>query len=208
MQKAGDRVRITAQLIRAEDGFHVWSQNYTRPLEDIFAIQDEIATDVASALGASLLNDGTDSVQGVATTDLTAYDRYLKGLEQQAIATYGSLDEAQNDFEQALAEDPAFTDARLALVRNYMRKRLTGMIDNRELNRTAMPLVRQVLESQPDNKLAQAYESMLAGRFSDEVKSREAAREAIYRNRDLLAYVPTDTFIRTSVAGGLAFCPG
>jgi TolB-like protein/tetratricopeptide (TPR) repeat protein len=205
VQRAGDQVRVTAQLIRAEDGFHIWSQNYTRPLQDIFAIQDEIATDVASALGASLLSDGADSVRGVATTDLTAYDRYLKGLEQQAISTYGSLDEAQNDFEQALAEDPAFTDARLALVRNYMRKRLTGMIDNRELNRAAMPLVRQALESQPDNKLAQAYESMLQGRFTDEVKSKAEVREAIYRNRNLLAYVPTDSFMRTSVAGGLHF---
>ena len=55
VQKANDRVRVTAQLIRAADGFHVWSQNYTRPLEDIFAIQDEIATDVANALGSSLL---------------------------------------------------------------------------------------------------------------------------------------------------------
>ena len=49
VQKSGDRVRVTAQLIRAQDGFHIWSQNYTRPLEDIFAIQDEIATDVAAA---------------------------------------------------------------------------------------------------------------------------------------------------------------
>ena len=54
VQKAGDRVRVTAQLIRAEDGFHVWSQNYTEPLEDIFAIQDTIAGQVADALGASL----------------------------------------------------------------------------------------------------------------------------------------------------------
>jgi TolB-like protein len=55
VQKAGNRVRVTAQLIRADDGFHVWSQNYDRTLEDIFAIQDEIAEDVADALGASLL---------------------------------------------------------------------------------------------------------------------------------------------------------
>jgi TolB-like protein len=55
VQRAGERVRVTAQLIRAEDGFHVWSQNYDRTLEDIFAIQDEIATDVVTALDVSLL---------------------------------------------------------------------------------------------------------------------------------------------------------
>ena len=52
MQKSGERVRVTAQLIRAEDGFHVWSQNYDRTLEDIFAIQDEIAEDVAEEAAA------------------------------------------------------------------------------------------------------------------------------------------------------------
>ena len=92
VQKSGDRVRVTAQLIRAEDGFHVWSQNYTRPLEDIFAIQDEIATDVAGALDSSLLG-GTKPRLFVAlsTRNLNAYDSYLKGLEQQAIFSYGSL---------------------------------------------------------------------------------------------------------------------
>ncbi len=208
VQRAGDQVRVTAQLIRADDGFHVWSQNYTRPMQDIFAIQDEIATDVAAALGASLLGAGESAVRGVETTDLTAYDRYLKGLEQQAIFTYASLEEAENHFEQALAEDPGFTEARLALVRNYMLKRMTGIVNNRELVRTAKPLVQQVLEQEPENKLAIAFESMLDGRFNDDLDSREQIRESIYRVRDLLAYLPTETFVRTSVASGLHFVLG
>ena len=54
VQKAGNQVRVTAQLIRAEDGFHVWSQNYTRPLEDVFAIQEEISMAVARELSVAL----------------------------------------------------------------------------------------------------------------------------------------------------------
>ena len=72
VQKAGGRVRVTAQLIRANDGFHVWSQNYTRPLEDIFAIQDEIAADVAGALDESLLGgDRLADLHGVETRNLS-----------------------------------------------------------------------------------------------------------------------------------------
>jgi len=72
VQKAGDRVRITAQLIRADDGFHVWSQHYDRTLDDIFAIQDEIAGDVAGALGTSLLGAEVADLHAVDTTDLDA----------------------------------------------------------------------------------------------------------------------------------------
>ncbi len=80
VQRANNRVRITAQLIRAEDGFHVWSQNYDRTLDDIFAIQDEIAADVANALGSTLLAGNDEAVVGLFTDDVDAYDIYLKAL--------------------------------------------------------------------------------------------------------------------------------
>ena len=68
VQRSGDKVRITAQLIRASDGFHVWSQVYDRTLDDIFAIQDEIASHVGSALSASLLGtEGETQLAGVTT---------------------------------------------------------------------------------------------------------------------------------------------
>ncbi len=158
VQKAGDRVRITAQLIRANDGFHVWSQHYDRTLDDIFAIQDEIAGDVASALGSSLLGTGVADVHAVDTNDLSAYDDYLKGLQQQAIFSYSSLEAAESHFKQALAHDPSFTEARLALIRNYLYKNDTGLISDDELQARVNPLLRQVREQHPDNHLAQAFE--------------------------------------------------
>jgi TolB-like protein len=78
VQKSGDRIRVTAQLIRADDGYHVWSQNYDRTLVDIFAIQDEIAADVANALGSTLLAGNDSTIVGLFTDDVDAYDIYLK----------------------------------------------------------------------------------------------------------------------------------
>jgi len=200
VQKAGDRVRITAQLIRADDGFHVWSQNYDRTLEDIFAIQDEIAKDVADALDASLLGGSTEGLHSVETTNLTAYESYLKGLEQQAIYSYASLATAESHFKQALAGDPEFTDARMALARNYLLKNYTGLISDDEARAQTEPLIYQTREQNPENRLARAYELMLevganagAGQASEQIA-------IVGELRNLLAVIPTETYIRTRVA--------
>jgi len=205
VQKSGDRVRITAQLIRAEDGFHVWSQNYTRPLEDIFAIQDEIAEDVAGALDSSLLGGATQTMRGVETTNLTAFESYLRGLEQQAIFSYGSLSIAENHFKQALARDPQFTDARLALARNYLLKNNTGLIKNQEAMELAEPLIAQVREQQPDNRLARVLELVAKVQLNDDAFTRNEMEPLITELRNLLPLVPTETIARTRVAGVLNF---
>ncbi|MCH8137195.1 MAG: adenylyl cyclase, partial [Proteobacteria bacterium] len=79
VQRAGDRVRITAQLIRADDGFHVWSENYDRTLDNIFEIQDEIAERVGRALSASLLGTDVVSIISIGTEKIAAYELFLKG---------------------------------------------------------------------------------------------------------------------------------
>ena len=203
VQKANDRVRVTAQLIRASDGFHVWSQNYTQPLEDIFAIQDEIATDVAGALGSSLLGAEQAEIHVVSTTNLSAYDSYLKGLEQQNIFSYGSLDNAENHFKQALARDPGFTDARLALARNYILKFSTGKIDSDEVHALSDPLISRVRDSEPGNPLARALELSLKLFNFDPSMSAAEVRAIVDELQDLLLVLPTDVLIRVNVASTL-----
>jgi len=110
VQRAGDRVRITAQLIRADDGFHVWSENYDRTLDDIFGIQDEIAAKVGSALSASLLSGGSEIVVGVGTENLKAYDLFLQAISENAKSSHGSLQLAEGLLKDALALDPGFHD--------------------------------------------------------------------------------------------------
>jgi TolB-like protein len=205
VQKSGNRVRITAQLIRANDGFHVWSQNYDRNLDDIFAIQDEIAKDVASALDTSLLGGSNQPTLSVNTSNLTAYESYLRGLEQQAIFSYSSLEIAENHFKQALAHDPAFTDARLALIRNYMMKRGTGLLNDDELAELANPLIRQVREQMPDNRLARAYELVISLQIFDSGKDKEARELEVVELRNLLPLIPGETYVRQIVAGTLNF---
>ena len=200
VQKANDRVRVTAQLVRADDGFHVWSQNYTRPLEDIFAIQDEIAADVAGALGKSLLGPETAGLHSVSTNDLSAYDSYLKGLEQQAVYSYGSLGNAENHFKQALSRDPAFVDARLALARNYLFKYSTGLIDTDEFRAQAQPLIRQARERQPDNPQARALELSLNLMVFDPRDRAQDIQAMVDELQGLLQLLPTESYIRVNVA--------
>jgi len=205
VQKSGDRVRITAQLIRADDGFHIWSQNYTRPLEDIFAIQDEIAADVATALDASLFGNVKPDLKGLNTSDLSAYDSYLKGLEQQAIFSYGGLNIAEDHFKQALARDPEFTDARLALIRNYLLKNNTGVINEDELRTLADPLIRQVREQDPENRLARAFELLMNLFNVNPQQDREEINSIVTELRNMLPLIPSETLVRSSVALTLNF---
>ena len=205
VQKAGNRVRVTAQLIRADDGFHVWSQNYDRNLDDIFAIQDEIAKDVAGALDASLLGGNNQPTLSVNTSNLSAYESYLKGLEQQAVFSYSSLEIAENHFKQALAHDPAFSDARLSLIRNYMMKHGTGLLNDEELARLTDPLIRQVREQQPDNRLTRAFELAISTRTFDSGKSKEERQQELDELRNLLPLIPSETYVRQIVAGRMNF---
>ncbi|KAA9131345.1 hypothetical protein F3N42_08460 [Marinihelvus fidelis] len=199
VQRAGDRVRVTAQLIRAEDGYHVWSQSYTRPLDDIFAIQDEIATDVARSLDASLL--GSDEMlHGVETQNTAAYDIYLQALEQQALGTYASLPLAESLFKKALAQDPDFIDAKLGLVRNYLGKAFTGLIDTDQAWLLSEPLLGQVLVAQPNHPVAQLMENSFTLLPDNSNSSPDDFVGALNRIRDLLPLAPTESRLRANTA--------
>ena len=203
VQKSGQRVRITAQLIRAEDGFHVWSQNYDRTLEDIFAIQDEIAEDVTEALDATLLG-GDVKITHIETSDVGAYDTYLRAMEQQSIGSYGSLSNAESLFKQALAADPDFIDAKLALAQNFVMQFNTGLIEEPQMLQAVMPLLRQVREVQPDNRLARAIEK-LARLHPDKMVDQAILRTEVDELRALLPLLPAETYIRGQAAMMIAF---
>jgi len=111
VRKQGDRVRITAQLIDASQGFHVWSQTYDRELKDIFAIQDEIAQAIASELQIELDATQGDGEPIADTSDLEAYDHYLRALSLWQARGDKNLREAERLFRAALALDPKFAKA-------------------------------------------------------------------------------------------------
>jgi TolB-like protein/tetratricopeptide (TPR) repeat protein len=157
VQRAGDRVRITAQLIRASDGFHVWSEVYDRTYDDIFGIQDDIATRVGVALSASLLGgDGDSRLAGVRTTDADAYDLYLQARKASQTYSYGGLRAAEDLLKGALLVDPDFLDAKTELAAVYFRQLETGLIDTQTAVTEITAVTDQVLAAEPDHAVARA----------------------------------------------------
>ncbi|HQR24663.1 MAG TPA: tetratricopeptide repeat protein [Steroidobacteraceae bacterium] len=111
VRKQGERVRITAQLIDAENGFHVWSQTYDRDLKDIFAVQDEIAHAIAGALRMKLAATHAASNGKPGSVDVQAYDLYLRGLALWQARGKDNIRAALSCFKQATARDPKLAKA-------------------------------------------------------------------------------------------------
>ena len=120
VRKAGNQVRITAQLIDARTDTHLWSETYDRTLDDIFAIQDEIATEVVNQLRVTLglsLSAGLPREQVVS---VEAYDHYLRGLQAFNGGTVDGFHRAEEQFEAAIALEPNYADAYYRLARAQM----------------------------------------------------------------------------------------
>ena len=110
VRKAGTKVRITAQLIQVDDGFHLWSDTYDRELDDVFAIQDEIATAILEQLKAHLL-DGQAVVVSSTRTVSEAYDLYLQGKQRIFERNQATLESAAEVLDRAIAIDPDYAPA-------------------------------------------------------------------------------------------------
>jgi adenylate cyclase len=111
LRKAGNQIRITAQLIRTDDGSHLWSNHYDRELQDIFAIQDEIARSIASTLKITLTPGESSAIGRGPTTDLVAYDYYLRGRQFFYQYKRKGIEFALKMFSRAIEIDPAFVRA-------------------------------------------------------------------------------------------------
>ena len=120
VRKSGDLIRITAQLIKVEDGFHMWSETWDRSLDNIFAIQDEIAAAVVDQLEVTLLG----SVPKVEKTDPQAYALFLQARHFSNLLTPDGWEQSNILYKQALEIDPEYAAAWAGLSRNYVN--LTG----------------------------------------------------------------------------------
>ncbi len=112
VRKAGNRVRITAQLINAADGYHIWSENYDRNLTDIFEVQDEISAIIANRLRENLApEEKKEQLVKTPTTNVTAYTYFLKGLHYWNKMTPADSRKAIECYEQAIAIEPTYAQA-------------------------------------------------------------------------------------------------
>ena len=111
VRKADEQVRITAQLIDATTGYHLWSEQYDRPLKDIFALQDEIVQKIVTTLKLQLTLQEQGYIVRKHTDNLEAYDDFLRGMEYFWRFTKEANAQARQMFEKAIALDPQYAEA-------------------------------------------------------------------------------------------------
>ena len=185
-----NRVRITAQLVNVEDGYHLWSETYDRDLEDIFAIQEEIARKVAQALRITLLGEDEERIADQPVTDLSAYDLYLQGLQSYNEYSFASLETAIEEFSQAIELDPDYIPAKLKWAAAWLELSYTGAASQSEALNNAQPVLEKILKEDPGN--SEVHSIMARFHFLDRnIKAAEQefqlALDANPRNADALA---------------------
>lgn len=163
VRKAGSRVRITVQLIDAATEEHRWSQVYERDLEDIFAIQSDIAQRVAQALEVEIARAETSAIEGRATRVLDAYTLYLKGRVHLNQRSEEGLTAAIDHFERALERDPAYARAHAGLAEAHALLAWLEMRPPHEAFPKALAAAERALEL--DDRLAEAHTSLGFVRF-------------------------------------------
>ncbi len=151
VRKAGNRIRITAQLIDGVTNGHVWAERYDRDLSDIFALQDEISQAIVSALKVRLFPEEKHSIEDRGTTSVEAYDKYLRA---QALANRGiqaESDQAEALFREALAIDPGFARARISLCHVYFWRFIFSPQRFERTRDDMDAMVREALARAPDH---------------------------------------------------------
>jgi TolB-like protein len=191
VRKAGNDVRITAQLIRADDGFHMWSETWDRTLDDIFAIQDEIAADVVEQLQITLLGAAPTGAE----TDPEAYALLLQARHLRRQFTAESLERSNGLYQQALEIEPEYAAGWTGLAFNYVIQSNVGMRPLDEGFRLAREAANKALATDPG--YAQAY-GVLGRIASNHDNDLAAAARHIGRALEL---DPTNPDILTIAAG-------
>ncbi|NEU07099.1 hypothetical protein GZH53_02130 [Flavihumibacter sp. R14] len=158
VRKQGDRLRITTQLINVADGFHIWSERYDRTMEDIFAIQDEIALAITEKLRVTLLGNEGELISRTHTQDTEAYQLYLQGRYFWNRRNEEGMKAAVRFFEKALQKDPDYALAWSGLADTYSLMGEYTNIPRRELLPKQMMAVKRALELDPN--LGEAHISL------------------------------------------------
>jgi adenylate cyclase len=184
VRQAGNRVRITAQLISAADGYHLWSQTYDRELDDIFAVQDDIAASVAEALKVRLLGDEADHLKVGGTRNTAAFQAYLQGVHYRNRGSdKETLLKAVEEFRRAIELDPEYAQAHAGLASAWEQLATNNFVSLDNLAaRVSEPAARSI-ELAPG--LADGYEVLSRLRLFyelDEAGAREAIDTAMKLN--------------------------
>jgi TolB-like protein/Flp pilus assembly protein TadD len=156
VQRSGDKIRVTAQLIDVGTGYHLWSGNYDRDLTDVFAIQDEIATEVVAALKVSLLSEPARVLNRDQTDNVDAYTAYLLGINDLNNSTSDSLASAITYLQEATRLDPNYALAHAMLGSAYLKYSDYGFMNATEGRAAARVAANRALDIAPASSAALA----------------------------------------------------
>ncbi|HVX03740.1 MAG TPA: tetratricopeptide repeat protein [Rhodanobacteraceae bacterium] len=155
VRKSGQRVRVTAQLIDAGNGYHLWSESFDRGLADVFAIQEEIARSVARALRVSLKTDAALDIGRNAPRDMRAYEFYLRGRQIQSLKSSDNWPKAPQMFRRAIELDPDYAQAHAGLADSLAQLLIWRIIKPEDALHEALAAAKRALELAPE--LAEAH---------------------------------------------------
>ncbi|HKJ18971.1 MAG TPA: hypothetical protein VJ984_16575 [Xanthomonadales bacterium] len=192
VRTSGNRVRLTAQLINVEDGFHIWSQSYDREMSDIFVIQDEVASEIARALVDSFT--GLEASPASRADNLAAAEAYRTGRLMWWRRTPEDLQGAAERFAEALQHDPTFAPAYAALADTWLLLALYGNVTTMESINRANPMIERALEADPNSAEAHAALGLARSHLEQNDAAESALRHAISLNPN---YVPAQLWLST-----------
>ena len=190
VRKIGNRIRLTAQLINIEDGFHIWSQTYDRELTDIFAIQDEVANHIATALVESFAGLSTTLVGR--TDSLAASQAYRTGRLHWWRRTPGELQRAIELFATALEHDARFAPAYAAMADTWLLLSLYGNVSTIKATRKAEAMIEKALEIDPGSEEAFAALGLARWQIGQMDAAESALRQAVELNEN---YIPAQLWL-------------
>ena len=192
VRKAGESMRITAQLIRASDGSHLWSHTYERGVSDIFKVQDEIAATVSQALNAALHEDDARRRAPAASTE--AYNLLLQGNYLADHNTQADSERAIAFYQAAIKRDPGYALAWARIARTSLHQASIGWIPIGEGVARAQDAVQRALQIDPDL----AYAHRVRGNLLEEFEWNWAEAESEYRRA--LQLDPNDLHLQIALA--------
>ena len=160
VQRSGDKIRVTAQLIDVSNGYHLWSANFDRNLDDVFAIQDEIANEVVAALKVSLLGESEERLNRDQTDNIDAYTEYLVGIDNLNNVSSESLKSAVTHLQEAIRLDPEYARAYSTLGRAYLLMQNYGLMGTTQAAAAARNVAARALDLSADSSEALAVLGM------------------------------------------------
>jgi adenylate cyclase len=172
VRKAGQRVRITGQLIDAVTDAHLWADRFDGSLEDIFELQDTVALNVAGVIEPTLQAAEIRRSSERPTGDLTAYDLYLRALPHVTAQERDRLAHAYDLLGRAIERDPHYGPALAQMAYYHYQLDLYGWVDDREGNRRkSIDLARQALRSAPDDPEVLVHAAHVFGYFDEDINA-------------------------------------